>query len=69
PFKEVINYLPQVEGLKVLDFGGGIGSLALLLHKRGANVDYLDLPGLVTEFAKFRSNGRINFIDSHQMSL
>lgn len=64
PFKEVINYLPQVEGLKVLDFGGGIGSLALLLHKRGADVDYLDLPGLVTEFAKFRSNGRVNFIDS-----
>jgi len=63
-FKEVINYLPQVEGLKVLDFGGGIGSLSLLLHKRGADVDYLDLPGLVTEFAKFRSNGRINFIDS-----
>lgn len=63
-FKEVINYLPQVDGLKVLDFGGGIGSLALLLHKRGANVDYLDLPGLVTEFAKFRSNGRVNFIDS-----
>ena len=63
-FKEVINYLPQVDGLKVLDFGGGTGGLALLLHKRGANVDYLDLPGLVTEFAKFRSNGRINFIDS-----
>ena len=63
-FKEVINYLPQVDGLKVLDFGGGIGSLALLLHKRGADVDYLDLPGLFTEFAKFRSNGRINFIDS-----
>ena len=63
-FKEVINYLPQVEGLKVLDFGGGTGGLALLLHKRGADVDYLDLPGLVTEFAKFRSNGRVNFIDS-----
>ena len=63
-FKEVINYLPRVEGLKVLDFGGGIGSLALLLHKRGADVDYLDLPGLVTKFAKFRSNGRVNFIDS-----
>jgi len=64
PFKQIINYLPKVGGLKVLDFGGGIGSLALLLHKRGADVDYLDLPGLVTEFAKSRSNGRINFIDS-----
>ncbi|GAJ00549.1 unnamed protein product, partial [marine sediment metagenome] len=63
-FKKIINYLPRVEGLKVLDFGGGLGSLSLLLDKRGANVDYLDLPGLVTEFAKFRSNGRVNFIDS-----
>jgi len=63
-FKEVINYLPRVDGLKVLDFGAGTGGLALLLHKRGADVDYLDLPGLVTEFAKFRSNGRVNFIDS-----
>ncbi|MBA7468592.1 Ubiquinone biosynthesis O-methyltransferase, mitochondrial [subsurface metagenome] len=63
-FKQIINYLPSVEGLKVLDFGGGIGSLSLLLHKRGADVDYLDLPGIVSEFAKFRSNGRINFIDS-----
>ena len=62
-FKQIINYLPDVEGLKVLDFGGGIGSLSLLLHKRGADVDYLDLPGIIFDFARFRSNGRINFID------
>ncbi|GAI70672.1 unnamed protein product, partial [marine sediment metagenome] len=63
-FKQIINYLPDVQGLKVLDFGGGIGSLSLLLQKRGADVDYLDLPGLVSDFARFRSNGRISFIDS-----
>lgn len=63
-FKQIINYLPSVEGLKVLEFGGGIGSLSLLLQKRGAGVDYLDLPGLVSDFARFRSNGRISFIDS-----
>jgi len=63
-FKQIINYLPKVEGLKVLDFGGGIGSLSLLLHKRGADVDYLDLPGIVSDFARFRGNGRISFIDS-----
>ena len=62
--KVIINCLPNVKGLKVLDFGGGIGSLALLLEKRGADVDYLDLPGIVSDFAQFRSNGRINFIDS-----
>ena len=63
-FKQIINYLPSVEGLKVLDFGGGIGSLSLLLNKRGADVDYLDLPGLISDFARFRSNGRISFIES-----
>ena len=63
-FKQIINYLPTVKGLKVLDFGGGIGSLSLLLHKRGADVDYLDLPGIVSDFAQFRSNGRISFIES-----
>ncbi len=63
-FKQIINYLPTVKGLKVLDFGGGIGSLSLLLQKRGADVDYLDLPGLVSDFARFRSNGGISFIDS-----
>jgi len=64
PFKRIINYLPRVEGLKVLDFGGGIGSLSLLLNKRGAAVDYLDLPGVVSDFARSRSDGRISFIDS-----
>ena len=63
-FKQIINYLPTVKGLKVLDFGGGIGSLSLLLQKRGADVDYLDLPGFVSDFARFRSNGRVSFIDS-----
>lgn len=63
-FKLIINHLPDVQGLKVLDFGGGTGSLALLLHKRGADVDYLDLPGVISDFARFRSDGRLNFIDS-----
>ncbi|MEM3641517.1 MAG: methyltransferase domain-containing protein [Candidatus Bathyarchaeia archaeon] len=39
---------------RVLDFGGGVGELCIFLAKVGCNVTYSDLPGKVSEFAKWR---------------
>lgn len=55
PFRGLVGMLPDVSGKRVLDFGAGLGSLSMLLQSRGARVDYLDLPGLPSEFAQFRA--------------
>ena len=39
---------------RVADFGGGIGSLALALARRGAKVFYVDLPSPQRSFAEWR---------------
>ena len=40
---------------KIIDFGGGIGSLSLALARRGATVTYVDLPGSgQRKFAEWR---------------
>jgi len=39
---------------RVADFGGGIGSLALSLARRGAKVAYVDLPSPQRDFAEWR---------------
>jgi len=41
---------------RVLDFGGGVGELSILLAKIGCEVTYADLPGIMMEFAKWRFN-------------
>lgn len=41
-------------GQKVLDFGGGIGDLSLLLATTGRNVTYVDLDGTAAEFFEYR---------------
>jgi 2-polyprenyl-3-methyl-5-hydroxy-6-metoxy-1,4-benzoquinol methylase len=41
-------------GARVLDFGGGTGSLALALAARGSAVDYHELSALQKDFVRFR---------------
>jgi ubiquinone/menaquinone biosynthesis C-methylase UbiE len=43
------------KNLKVLDFGGGIGTLCFWLVKEGHDVSYYDLNSITSDFAKFRN--------------
>lgn len=65
-YKKDINYLKILEfakkilkekgRCKVLDFGGGIGELCILLAKAGCETTYSDLPGAIAKFAEWRFN-------------
>lgn len=41
-------------GVTVLDCGGGIGDTTLAFAANGIDVTYVDLPGICSEFARFR---------------
>lgn len=43
---------------RILDYGGGIGGLAIYLNSRGISCDYLDIPGRTFDFAVFRFRRR-----------
>lgn len=58
-FNVQVDYWRTVKPLlvvrgKVVDFGGGIGSLALALARRGCDVTYVDLPSPQRNFAEWR---------------
>lgn len=53
-FQRLLGALSQVRGERVLEFGGGIGTLAEFLVTRGNTVHYHDLPGVVRDFAGWR---------------
>lgn len=42
--------------IKVLDFGGGVGELCLMLWEAGADVTYADIRGIISDFARWRFN-------------
>ena len=44
----------DIRGLRIVDFGGGIGTLSLALKARGADVIYVDVPSEHRSFALFR---------------
>ena len=61
----VLYPLRNVEGLDILDYGAGIGEVAMRLSKKN-NVYHYDLPGYTTEFAKHlskKSNRPITFLE------
>lgn len=41
---------------RALDFGGGVGALCILLARANCEVTYVDLPGVISEFARWRFN-------------
>ncbi|OGF98773.1 MAG: hypothetical protein A3F83_13235 [Candidatus Glassbacteria bacterium RIFCSPLOWO2_12_FULL_58_11] len=45
-------------GSSVLDYGGGCGTTALFLARRGFRLAHLDLPGRLLDFAEFRFQRR-----------
>lgn len=48
------NLLENRGQCKVFEFGAGVGELCILLAKEGCDVTYNDLPGVISEFAKWR---------------
>ncbi len=55
----VENVLKEVgAGERVLDYGGGCGTLAIALAGAGAKASHLDLPGRLLDFASFRFQRR-----------
>lgn len=51
---------------EVLDYGGGIGDLSVMLAQKGLNVTYLEIPGKTFEFAKWLFKKR-QVLDKVQM--
>jgi len=54
-FYYLMQQLPVFKNKRVLDFGGGIGTVAIALALKGNKVDYLDLPSLTMDFAQYRA--------------
>lgn len=61
--KAYIAYIAKKHGGKMLDFGGGIGDLTILLANQGSNVDFLEVPSHTLNYAKWRFKRR--FLDVH----
>lgn len=54
-FKGFSAPLMNIHDRKILDFGGGLGTLAMILSEKN-KVYYYDVPGIISDFAKFRFN-------------
>ena len=53
-FKRLLNRLAGISNARILEFGGGIGTLAEFLSIHGNAVDYYDVPGVLLDFAAWR---------------
>ncbi len=52
---DILKFVKKTKGKNVLEFGGGTGQLCLLMHfNTDKEVTYVDLPGRLSEFAKWR---------------
>jgi 2-polyprenyl-3-methyl-5-hydroxy-6-metoxy-1,4-benzoquinol methylase len=50
----ILTLIKEHPGKAFLDFGGGLGLISEIAHDLGKSVTYLDIPGQVFEFAKWR---------------
>lgn len=60
-YQEIIRYissLAKIRGGLILDFGGGIGELAINLVNKYSTTDFMEVPGNTLEYAKWRFNKR-----------
>jgi len=53
-FQRILNRLAEVQGEKIFEIGGGLGTTTEFLATRGNRVDYYDVPGVLSDFAKWR---------------
>lgn len=64
----IIKVLGDIKSLEVLDIGGGTGTLASELIKRGANVTILDPEVKMTNIAK-EKNSKVNIINGYSTNI
>jgi len=57
-FKKLELFIKKHKIKKILDYGGGVGSLSIYLHDKGMECDYLDVPGRTSDFASWRFRKR-----------
>jgi len=57
-FKKLGLFIKKHKIKKILDYGGGIGSLCIYMHNKGMRCDYLDVPGRTSDFASWRFKKR-----------
>jgi len=50
--------LKKLKVKKIIDYGAGAGTLCILFKKLGYDIDYADLPGKLSDFAKWRFEKR-----------
>lgn len=65
-YQNIILYIKSISKIKpgeILDFGGGIGELAINLVSGINQVDFLEVPGNTLEYAKWRFKKRYLNID------
>ena len=51
---KILQSIKTHAGHRFLEFGGGVGVMCQLAHEWGKEVTYVDLPGLVADFAAWR---------------
>ena len=52
--KSILSIAKEFNCNKVVDLGGGIGTLSMFLSLKGLDVTYYDVKGLTSDFAEFR---------------
>jgi 2-polyprenyl-3-methyl-5-hydroxy-6-metoxy-1,4-benzoquinol methylase len=65
-------FIKNISGKKVLDFGGGIGTISRALEDNGNEVFYYDVPSRTQDFAKFVSEKlkyKTVFLNKEEISL
>lgn len=65
-YQRILSVLKPVRDERVLEIGGGLGTLAEMLLVSGNRVDYHDLPGVLLDFARWRlqrlPDPQVNFL-------
>jgi 2-polyprenyl-3-methyl-5-hydroxy-6-metoxy-1,4-benzoquinol methylase len=74
-FQRLIAPLHHVRGERVLEIGGGLGTVSELLAAHGNRVDYYDVPGVLRDFAAWRftrlngHSANVSFVDAWEESI
>ena len=53
-YQRILSRLANVKGERILEIGGGIGTMTEFLVTHGNAVDYYDVPGVLKDFAAWR---------------